>query len=352
MACCPVCRHGAHHDPIWMIDTCPALDNQWRTDPDEQMVLRLPPLSWLRAFEASARHLSFTLAAAELNLTQSAVSKQVKLLESQLGEALFERKARSLILTKAGASYLPKIQDGFERLADGTLEVFGNRRSEILTLRAPIGFAVNWLAPRMPGFLDRFPTVPVRLVTSVWSGDSEAERVDLDIRYGHGQWTGCRADRLCWDRMTPLCAPGVAARLTRPDDLAGERLLHVLGFQEGWPTWLAAAGAARVDPGAGLHFDTSLMALEVAAAAGGVTLGRSSMAAPLVAAGRLVRPFALELPAREAFFLISWPDRIEHPHLPQFRDWLLAEAEAERVAKAGFGPRGGINLPRAVPEAG
>ncbi len=299
------------------------------------MVLRLPPLPWLRAFEASARHLSFTLAAQELNLTQSAVSKQVKLLEGQLGEALFERRARSLLLTKAGASYLPKVQDGFDRLADGTLEVFGNRRAEILTLRAPIGFAVNWLAPRMPGFLDR-SKVPVRLVTSVWSGDSDAERVDLDIRYGHGQWAGCRSDRLCWDRMTPLCAPAVAARLTHPDDLAAERLLHVLGFQEGWPTWLAAAGAARVDPGAGLHFDTSLMALEVAAAGGGVTLGRSSMAAPLVRAGRLVQPYALDLPAREAFHLISWPDRIEHPHLPQFRDWLLAEAETARRLDPGF----------------
>lgn len=316
------------------------------------MVLRLPPLAWLRAFEASARHLSFTLAAQELNLTQSAVSKQVKLLESRLGEALFERKARSLLLTKAGASYLPKVQDGFERLADGTLEVFGNRRSEILTLRAPIGFAVNWLAPRLPRFLDRFSSVPVRLVTSVWSGDAEAERVDLDIRYGHGQWTGCRSDRLCWDRMTPLCAPEVAVRLAHPDDLARERLLHVLGFQEGWPTWLAAAGAVRVDSGAGLHFDTSLMAQEVAAAGGGVTLGRTSMAAPEVAAGRLVQPFALELPAREAFHLISWPERIEHPHLPQFRDWLLAEVEAVRAAKAGFAAPVAVSPLRAVPEAG
>lgn len=295
------------------------------------MTNRLPPLSWLRAFEAAARHLSFTHAATELHLTQAAVSKQVKLLEHYLREQLFERKPRSLFLTKIGAAYLPKVQDAFERLGAGTQEVFGNRRTEMLTIRAAIGFAVNWMAARLPGFLDAHPKVPVRIVSSVWSEEIEAERYDLDIRYGLGKWSGFRADQLSWEVMEPVCLPAIAARLKSPEDLAGERLLHVLGYQEGWANWLQAAGAKKVQPGAGLHFDTSLMAFEVAANGGGVALGRRSLAAKEIASGRLVRPFDLAVPTREGFHLLSPDSGMAHPDAAIFRDWLLAEAQSGRA---------------------
>jgi len=290
------------------------------------MTNRLPPLSWLRAFEAAARHQSFTQAAEELRLTQAAVSKQVKLLEHYLRERLFDRKPRSLILTKIGAAYLPKVQDAFDRLGAGTLEVFGDRRAEMLTVRAAIGFAVNWIAMRLPRFLDAHPKVPVRIVSSIWSEEIEAERYDLDIRYGHGNWPGFRADRLSAEVMEPLCLPEIAARLKRPDDLAGERLLHVLGYQDGWANWLQAAGAKKVQAGSGLHFDTSLMAFEVAAHGGGVALGRRSMSGKEIASGRLVRPFDLAVPTQEAFFLLTPLDGMAHPDAAIFRDWLLAEA--------------------------
>ena len=130
---------------------------------------KMPPLVWLRAFEAAARHLSFTQAASELNLTQAAVSKQVKLLEHHLHESLFERLPRSLVLTRVGAAYLPKVQDAFDRLATGTMEVFGNRKSELLTVRAPVGYAVNWLAARLPRFASVHPATGIRIVSSVWS---------------------------------------------------------------------------------------------------------------------------------------------------------------------------------------
>ena len=168
---------------------------------------RLPPLSWLRAFEASARHLSFTHAASELNLTQAAISKQVKLLEHYLREPLFQRNARSLVLTKVGAAYLPKVRDSFERLSVGTQEVFGNRRSEVLTLRASAGFSVNWVAPRLIDFFEKFPKIPVRIVSSIWAEEFDRERFDLDIRYGHGNWPAFRTDRLSWDVLEPLCSP-------------------------------------------------------------------------------------------------------------------------------------------------
>jgi len=256
----------------------------------------MPPLPWLRAFEASARHLSFTHAAAELNLTQAAISKQVKLLEHHLRETLFERLPRSLALTKVGAAYQPKVQDAFERLSAGTMEVFGGRHAEMLSVRAPIGYAVNVLAAQLPRFMAAHPQTPVRIVSSVWSEESAPERYDLDIRYGFGFWPGYRADRLTWEVLEPLCVPEVAARLKHVDDLAHERLLHVLGYQEGWGTWLSAAGATTVNAGSGLHLDTSLMAFEVAASGGGIALGRCSMAARELTTGRLVHPFDLALP--------------------------------------------------------
>ena len=229
---------------------------------------QMPPLPWLRAFEASARHLSFTNAATELNLTQAAISKQVKLLEQYLREPLFERLPRSLTLTKAGSAYLPKVNDAFERLSAGTIEVFGGRRLGILSVRAPVGYAITWLAARLPRFLATHPKTQVRIVSSVWADDYDSETFDLDIRYGFGSWAGFTADRVTWERLIPICLPEVAKRMTAPNDLSKERLLHVLGYQEGWATWLAAAGALQVDPGSGLWFDTTPMALEVAAQGG------------------------------------------------------------------------------------
>ena len=291
----------------------------------------LPHLTWLRAFEASARHLSFTHAAQELNLTQAAISKQVRLLEEHLREPLFERRARSLLLTRAGAAYLPKVRDGFERLETGTLEVFGQRRAEMLTLRAPVSYAVNWIAPRLASFTARHPDTPLRLVSSVWNEGFDSQRFDLDIRYGTGRWRGFRADRLTWETVTPVCSPDLARDLRQPADLARHDLLHVLGYEEGWAVWLRAAGATTVHPGGGLHFDTSLMAFAVAARGGGVALARSSVRAPDLETGRLTRPFALETPLQEAFHLLCPEDGRAHPDADKLRDWLLDLAGQDPV---------------------
>jgi LysR family transcriptional regulator, glycine cleavage system transcriptional activator len=247
-------------------------------------------------------------------------------LEHYLREPLFERLPRSLTLTKAGAAYLPKVNDAFERLSAGTVEVFGGHRKGILTVRVSVGFAITWLASRLPRFLAAHPKVQVRIVSSVWAEEYEAETYDLDIRYGFGNWPGFRADRVTRERLIPICPPGLAAGLKVPDDLADARLLHVLGYQEGWATWLSAAGAVRVDPGQGLWFDTTAMAVEVAAPGGGVALARSSMIGRDLAAGRVVKPFALELPVDEGFFLVAPEKGSRHPDAALFRDWVLAEA--------------------------
>lgn len=285
----------------------------------------LPPLTWLRAFEGAARTLSFTHAAAELGLTQAAISKHVKSLELHLRQQLFIRRPRSLELTKSGAAYLPKVQDALERLASGTREVFGPRRVTALTLRCAVSFGVKWLAPRLPDFLDRHPGKSVRILSSVWSDAFDKDAFDLDIQYGTGDWAGMASHRLTYETITPLCAPDVAARLTSPSDLAGQRLLHVLGYQEGWAIWLKAAGA-RVDPGLGVQVDTSLTAFALAEQGAGVALGRSSLTAGDLASGRLVAPFDLAVPIDEAFHLLRPIAGTPHPDAALFADWVMQAA--------------------------
>jgi LysR family transcriptional regulator, glycine cleavage system transcriptional activator len=289
----------------------------------------LPPLSWLRAYEAAARRLSFTNAAQELNLSQAAISKQVRSLELHLREQLFHRKPRSLVLTKAGAAYLPKVRDAFERLAAGTREVFGDRRADILTVRVNVSFSVCWLAPRLPDFFRRHPDVGMRIVSSVWNEDLDLERFDLDIRYGNGRWPGLRSEPLTVEALEPLCSPTLLAGdkpIRQPGDLAHNRLIHVLGYEEGWGVWLKAAGAGQAAAGGGFQVDTTLMAFEIAACGMGVALGRTSLNGRDLQSGRLVRPFGLSCPVKEAFHLISDNAGSEHPDAATFRGWLQGQA--------------------------
>jgi LysR family transcriptional regulator, glycine cleavage system transcriptional activator len=286
----------------------------------------LPPLTWLCAFEVSARHLSFTAAAHELHLTQAAVSKHVKSLEQRLQHQLFIRHPRSLELTKWAEAYLPKVQDALDRLAQGTREVFGRPQGEVLTIRCAVSFAVSWLSPRLPRYLAAHPASQLRILSSVWADPFDAGAFDLDIQYGTGSFPDATAHRLTHDTITPLCAPGMAGQLRVPDDLSRHRLLHVQGYLDGWGTWLAAAGAAGVDPGQGIQTDTSLTAYALARAGAGVALGRRSLAMPDLQSGGLVAPFALELGIDESFFVLEPQARPTHPDAASFVKWLLEEA--------------------------
>jgi LysR family glycine cleavage system transcriptional activator len=287
----------------------------------------LPPLNWLRAFEAAARHLSFTHAAHELNLTQAAISKQVKLLEQHLRQQLFVRLPRSLALTKSGDAYLPKVRDAFERLNLGTQEVFGRQRSPVLTVRCAVSFAVNWLAPRLPDFLAKHPEAKIRLVSSVWSDSNDENRFDFDIQYGTGKWRNADCYRLTNETLVPLCAPSLRGALQTPGDLRAHNLLHVIGYQDGWATWLNAAGISNIDPGGGLQCDTSLVAFELAHQGGGVALGRSSLIDKELQSGRLIAPFELVVPVEEAFYLIMPAHGPLTPDENLFTEWLTSFAK-------------------------
>lgn len=293
-----------------------------------QLHRKLPHLIWIRAFESSARHLSFTAAANELGLTQAAISKQVKLLEFYLGEPLFYRKPRSLVLTKAGAAYLPKVQDSFDVLQTGIEEVFGRKGKNTLTIRVIAGYAINWLAPRLPKFYALYPDVDIRIVSSVWAENIDSEQYDFDIQYGLGNWSGCQVDRLSWDSLTPLISPDIADEFKTVEDLNKYPLINVMGYLEGWPRWLRAAGIEDMDYKQ-LQIDSTPLAFELARAKLGVALGRSSLCETVLKESRLVAPFELRVAVDEGFFLLSKPDKFSRQaHL--FREWVLNEAENGR----------------------
>lgn len=302
------------------------------------MARHLPPVNWLRAFEAAARHVSFTGAAQELGVTPSAVSQQVRLLEQHLGRVLFYRLPRSLRLAEAGEAYLPLVRDAFDRLAASTAEIFGDRAGGRLKVKATAAFAVFWLMPRLPRFRALHPDVALRITTSIWSAEIPDPGIELEVRLGAGNWPGLQAERLTWDTVFPVCSPVLRdgpPRLARPADLAGHTLLHVLGFREGWTQWLARAGAAKqVDAAQGLEFDTAVTAIELALRGAGVALGRSCFVGELLATGRLVAPFDLVLPAEEAFYLVSPAGRPIGSAAERFRAWLLAEARSDRAGSA------------------
>ncbi len=199
------------------------------------------PLNALRAFEASARHLNFTRAAQELNVTQAAVSQQVRALEERLGAELFKRLPRGLGLTDEGRALLPVLSDAFGRIAQVLKQFEGGQFREVLTVGVVGTFAIGWLMPRLQDFAAAHPFVELRLLTHNNLVDLAAEGLDLAIRFGDGGWPGSHNQRLLEAPLTPLCAPGVALRLHTPADLARVTLLRSYRAEE-WQDWLSAAG--------------------------------------------------------------------------------------------------------------
>lgn len=296
------------------------------------MKKRLPPLNWLRTFEASARYLNFTQAAADLNMTQAAVSQQIKGLESQLGVALFKRLPRGLELTDSGKAYIPVVHEAIQRLSVATDELFGQGRNRLLTVRSSLVFFVHWLAPRIAKFKALHPDVGLRFTSNIWV-DEEQKEADLVIRYGNGNWSGFRSDRLTRDYLFPVCGPVSVSGLeppATPEDLALHPLLHVVGYEEGWGYWLSQAGYPDADSERGMQMDTLISAFEMAALGQGVALGRSSLVADMIASGRLIAPLDIRIPASDAFYLATPDNQYEHPSAEVFRNWLIEESASER----------------------
>ena len=294
-----------------------------------KMKKKLPPLNWIRTFQVSAHYLNFTQAAQDLNMTQEAVSQQIKGLEAQLGTVLFKRLPRGLELTKSGRAYIPIVHESIERLIEATDELFGQGQTRPLTIRSSLIFFTTWLAPRLGRFRRMHPHVKLRLPTNIWVEELDKES-DMEIRYGVGDRPGVNCHRLTWDNLIPVCSPDLLSApipLISPNQLSEHTLLHVDGYNEGWAYWLNKTGFQNIDSSQGIHFDTLISALEVAKSGEGIVLGRSSLIKKMIATGQLVAPFEQKLPTSEAFYLVSSNQDLEHPHAELFRTWLLDEVE-------------------------
>ena len=293
---------------------------------------RLPPLNAVRAFEAAARHLSFTKAAEELSVTQAAVSHQVKALEERLQVPLFRRLNRGLVLTEAGGSYLRELEDILDRLEQATERLRASEATGILTVSTSTSFAAKWLVPRLQRFRDRRPDIDVRIDADDSLTDFRRDNVDIAIRYGRGVYPGLSSVQLLQDIVFPVCSPKLLEGghpLREPSDLKHFTLLHDQGVVEDWRTWLRTAGVTDVEPTRGPVFSHSAMLIEAAIAGQGVALARRSMVARDVREGRLVQPFPLSLKAEFSYWVVCPQSAAEKPKIAEFRAWLLDEAASE-----------------------
>ena len=296
------------------------------------MAARLPSLNGLRAFEAAARHLSFTNAASELNVTQTAISHQIRRLEEELGIRLFVRQNRALALTPEARDYLPGVRAAFNDLRLATDRLLSKDNDHVLTVSTLASLAAKWLLPRLSAFQEAHPGIDVRITTSTALVDFKNGDVDAAIRYGRGQWPGVRADWLTADQLFPVCSPALLTGnrpLRSPEDLRDHVLLHTSNANsDDWRLWLTAAGLPEnISKQPGLTFDLILMTVQAAIDGIGVAIGRTSYVEADIAKGRLVVPFKITLPANAGFYLVSPESRADSPKLSAFRQWLIASVQ-------------------------
>ncbi len=296
------------------------------------MTARLPSLNGLRAFEAAARHLSFTLAAADLNVTQTAISHQIRRLELELGVRLFIRQNRALALTPEARDYLPGVRAAFNDLRLATDRLLRKDDGHTLTVSTLASFAAKWLLPRLSAFQEAHPGIDVRITTSTGLVDFQRDQVDAAIRYGRGQWPDVRADWLLADEVFPVCSPALlkgARPLRCPEDLRDHVLLHTGNANsDDWRLWLTAAGLPTdISKQPGVTFDMIFMTVQAAIDGIGVAMGRTSYVQDDIAKGRLVVPFKIALPADAGFYLVSPQARADSPKLSAFRQWLATAAQ-------------------------
>lgn len=267
------------------------------------MKKRLPPLNAIRAFEVAARHLSFTKAAQEMNVTQVAVSRQIKLLEDVIGVALFKRRNNLILLTDAGQIALPSIREAFEQLASAFERIESSSESSMVHITTAPGFAAQWLAPRLERFTASHPGIQIRIDASTEILDLKRENIDLCIRFGNGVYPGLTSEPFLRIDLVPVCSPsllGGSRPLKEPRDLKWRTLLQIRrpttdDSAVDWRRWLSAARVHEIDPDIGPQFNEMGVAIRAAIAGHGVLLGRSALVEEELSSGRLVKPFDLSV---------------------------------------------------------
>lgn len=307
------------------------------------MITGLPTLAWLRAFEAAARAESFTAAARELNLTQAAISHQIRALEDHLGWELFERLPRGVRLTAMGIAYLGPVRKAFDELAVSTLGLFGSQHRASIAVLAPVSFGSLWLAPRLPDFLALYPSIEVRLSATVWGTASPSAAIDLEVRYGDGKWDGQICEPLVRQDLVVACSPEHLRRSGFDGDVAAlvqGNMVHIMGHEAHWLKLGAALAIPDIRKAPGPTVDTTIAALELAANHAGCVVTHPVFLAAYLATGRLVLPSPATFPDDQGFH-IAMPEQPQHMRREAhvFRQWLKDVVTAEAGGEAG--DRGG-----------
>jgi LysR family glycine cleavage system transcriptional activator len=309
----------------------------------------MPPLSALRAFEAAARHMSFSKAAEELFVTPAAISHQIHALEQDFGVRLFHRLNRSIALTASAQVLLPGLSQAFSGIQASVRRLRAHNDTGSLTVTASPSFAAKWLVLRLHRFQERWAEVDVRISATDEVVDLTKGDFDIAIRYGAGHYPGLDVELLFTNEVFPACSPQLLAAgppLRIPDDLRNHALIHDQAIERDplaptWPMWLKAAGVKDVAATAGLSFNNMHLALDAAIAGHGVVLAQSTIAAADLATGRLVRLFSLALPDLFAYYIVTAPGALERPKVRAFRQWLGEEADRrpeEAASPAGRAP--------------
>lgn len=306
------------------------------------MSRKLPPMNALRAFESTARHLSFTLAADELNVTPAAVGHQVRALEEYFGQKLLYRNTRRVELTDGARWVLPVITQALDLLAEAGDRLMVAKPGSILNISVEPDFAARWLVQRLESFQQCSPNWQVRLDARDELVDLAQRDIDIAIRYGDGVYPGLKTHKLGLEEVFPVCAPALLEGpkgIRQPEDLRWHPLLHedwVIPKDQLWPSWkmwLKAAGASKVDPNPGPHFSTSGLAIQAAIAAQGVALSASALVFDDLKAGRLVRPFGSQFSTKldMAYYLVYLEKAKDEPKIVDFRKWILSEYSSEKT---------------------
>jgi LysR family glycine cleavage system transcriptional activator len=298
---------------------------------------RLPPLNALRAFEASARQLSFTKAAEELFVTQAAISHQIKSLEEHLGLKLFMRKNRALLLTEEGQSYYLDIKDIFTALHDATEKLLARGAKGAITVSMQPSFAIQWLVPRLNAFNQMHPEIDVRIKAVDDPDHSLTEDVDIAIYYGRGHWPDVNAEKLHTEYLIPACSPLLLQGkkpLNTVHDLAQHTLLHDTSRRD-WKRWFKEVGVKGSNVNHGAIFSHSSMVLQAAIYGQGVALVNSVLAKPDIDAGRLICPFEHVLISKSSFYIVCREHQLEVGKIASFRQWVLDTVSTEEELAIG-----------------
>ncbi|MBT4889316.1 MAG: transcriptional regulator GcvA [Rhodospirillales bacterium] len=291
------------------------------------MARQLPPLNGLRAFEAAARHLSFTKAADELFVTQAAISHQVKGLEDSIGHALFNRVNRGLKLTPEGQILYPAVSDGLDLMASALRYLHETDNAGTLTISTMDSFAAGWLVPKLAGFRQQYREIDVRLAMGDRLVDFAHDEVDLAIRYGPGHYPGCETCHLMDEVIFPVISPDLLASgppINTPDDILKYTLLHDI-MPEDWNKWFSQAGVSNPGIAGSLSIEHSYLVIQAAVAGQGIALGRSVLVADQIASGHLVRLLDISLPASYAYYMVGPPTIWNRPKIKIFRDWIMEQ---------------------------